>query len=173
MTQHPSAPRRFVLALLGLSLLLGSCADNPFKVMFGDKVLFTPRESTGPLADPALQACLNQVLSQTEGSSIATLRTLACPGAGVQSLEGIGALAQLEQLELSSNRITDISPLRPLRNLRVLNLSDNRVGNVGILDSLPILRFVSLQGNNTIACRQLNALQNRLGNTLTRPTQCL
>jgi Leucine-rich repeat (LRR) protein len=173
MTQQQFAPRRFAVVLLGLSLLLGACANNPFKVMFGDKVLFTPRESSGPLADPALQACLNQVLSPTQDSTLATLRTLACPGAGVQSLEGIGALAQLEQLEVSGNRITDISPLRGLHSLRVLNLSDNRVGNIGILDSLPTLRFVSLQGNDSIACRQLNALQNRLGNTLTRPGQCL
>jgi Leucine-rich repeat (LRR) protein len=173
MTQHPFASRRFVPVLLGLSLLLSSCANNPFAIMFNEKVLFSPRERSGPLTDPALQACLNQVLSQTEGSDAATLKVLACPGAGVQSLEGIGALAQLEQLELSSNRISDIAPLRPLRSLRVLNLSNNRVGNIGILDSLPILRFVSLQGNNTIACRQLNALERRLGNTLTRPTQCI
>jgi Leucine-rich repeat (LRR) protein len=173
MTLQPSPSRRFTLALLGLSLLLGSCSNNPFAIKFNEKVLFSPRESSGPLADPALQACLNQTLSQTEGSEIATLKVLACPGAGVQNLEGINALAQLEQLELSGNRVSDISPLRPLRNLRVLNLSDNRVGNIGILDSLPVLRFVSLQGNNSIACIQLNALQKRLGNTLTRPASCL
>jgi hypothetical protein len=172
MTLYPRTLRRFLPALLGSSLLLCACSNSPFAIKFNDEVLYSPIKSSGPLADPALQACLNQALEQSQDKDPAEVKTLVCPGAGVQSLEGIGALSQLEELELSSNRVADISPLQPLKNLRVLNLNDNRVGNIGILDSLPILRFVSLQGNDTIACRQLNDLAQRLGDTLNRPTRC-
>lgn len=161
--------------LLGTLLLLGACSGSPYTVTFGDKVLYSPNapNRNSVLADAALQGCLNAVLAGVEGADPANIKLLACPSAGVVSLEGISALPQLEQLELSGNRISDISPLSSLKNLRVLSLRDNRIGNIGVLDSLPILRFVSLQGNNGIACRQLDALERRLGNTLNRPERCL
>ncbi|MDR2213807.1 MAG: leucine-rich repeat domain-containing protein [Pseudomonadales bacterium] len=161
----------FALLWLSLVLLLGACS-GPLAIKFGDLVLYSPNPRS-LLADPALQACLNQALSTVENATPATLKTLACTNSGVENLEGIKALTQLEELELSGNRISDIAPLVNLKNLRVLNLSDNRVGNIGILDSLPILRFVTLSGNDSLACIQVDALQRRLGNTLVRPGQCI
>jgi Leucine-rich repeat (LRR) protein len=176
MLQHASFPRIFALLhIAGLSALLSACSASPFAITFGDSVLYTPNATArnSLLSDPALQGCLNSLLDSVEGANPANVKLLACPGAGVETLEGIAALPQLEQLELSGNLISDIAPLTSLKSLRVLSLRDNRVGNIGTLDSLPILRFVSLQGNDGISCRQLDTLQARLGNTLNRPTSCL
>lgn len=167
--------RRFSLALpLAATVLLGACEGNPYTVTFNENVVYSPndRSNDGPLRDPALQGCLNQVLAGNPAVEASTLTLLACPSAGVQSLEGIAALTRLEQLELSGNRVNDISPLALLKNLRVLSLRDNQVANIGILDGMPSLRFVSLQGNDRLPCRQLDALEARLGNTLGRPARC-
>jgi len=169
-------PVKSVLLLFsgGLCALLAGCTHNPFSVSFNDNLLYDPngKSSDGPLKDPALQACLNQVLMANAELTFANVTLLACPSAGVENLEGIAALESLEQLELSDNLISNISPLTSLRNLRVLSLRNNEVGNIGVLDSLPILRFVALQGNPSIPCRQLDALKDRLGNTLTLPLTC-
>ncbi|HWK54910.1 MAG TPA: leucine-rich repeat domain-containing protein [Hyphomicrobiales bacterium] len=173
-----SVPRRFSLALvlpLAAAVLLTACKNNPYTVTFNENVVYSPndRSNEGPLRDPALQGCLNQVLAGNPAVDVGTLTLLACPGAGVQSLDGIAALPRLEQLELSGNRISDVSQLALLKNLRVLSLRDNQVANIGVLDSMPSLRFVSLQGNNRLPCRQLDSLETRLGNTLGRPERCL
>ena len=173
LRSRPEKPLFF--ALTGtLCLLLSACSHIPYSITFNDNVVYVPggKASMGPLKDSALQGCLNQALAADTTLTAATITLLACPSAGVESLEGIAALESLEQLELSDNRITNLSPLSSVKKLRVLSIRNNDVGNVGILDNLPILRFVALQGNNSVPCHQLDALQKRLGNTLGRPLEC-
>lgn len=168
--------RRRLPGLLLPALLptLVACGSGPYTVSLNDNVLWSPSPSqrAGGVADPALQACINQVLAQDEQTSLDTLRTLACPDSGVRSLDGLQALGALEQLELSNNAIDNLAPLQPLRNLRVLSLRNNDIRNIGPLSGLQVLRFVSLEGNAGIPCRQLDELQQRLGNTLNRPASC-
>lgn len=159
--------------LILLSLPLAGCAASPYTVSLNNNVLYSPNAAVlaGGVADAALQGCINQALAATEGTA-AALKTLACPNAGVRSLEGLSTLQALEQLELSNNAIDNLSPLQPLRNLRVVSLRNNAIRNIGPLSGLPLLRFVSLEGNQQIPCGQLDELQERLGNTLNRPTAC-
>jgi hypothetical protein len=154
-------------------LLLAAC--QPYTLVFNDNVVYSPIASIreGPLRDPGLQACLNQALEANGLQDPATVTLLACPGAGVENLAGIEVLTNLEQLELSDNSITNLSPLVNLKKLRVLNLRNNAVGDLRPLDTLPILRFVSLEGNEGIPCRQLDELGEKLGNTLSRPLNCI
>lgn len=175
MPQFIQVRRKLSAPLLPLILLLSACSGSPYTIRFNEAVLYSPNATArnSLVADAALQGCINAALDAVEGADPSNIKLLACPAAGVESLEGIGALPELEQLELSGNRISDIAPLSSLKNLRVLSLRDNRVGNIGVLDSLPILRFVSLQGNDGIACRQLDAIERRLGNTVNRPARCL
>jgi Leucine-rich repeat (LRR) protein len=156
-----------------LLLSLAGCRSGPYTVSLNSNVLYSPNAAVaaGGVADPALQACINQVLAATEGSA-AELKILACPDAGVRSLDGIRLLPALEQLELSNNAIDNLGPLQPLRNLRVLSLRNNDIRNAGPLTSLPLLRFLSLEGNEALPCRQLDELQEKLGNTLNRPAAC-
>jgi Leucine-rich repeat (LRR) protein len=116
---------------------------------------------------------MDQTLERAQQTDPATITLLACPGAGVETLAGIEALQNLEQLEVSDNAITNLSPLLTVKNLRVLGLRNNRVGDIRPLEQLPILRFLSLEGNDRIPCRQLDAFAARLGNTFGRPQGCI
>lgn len=167
MTLRPA-----LFSLLCLSLLPSACNHT---ISFNDNVLYSPnpRPAQGPLRDPGLQACLNQVLAANPELNPANVSLIACPDAGIRTLAGIEALTGLEQLEVSNNLISDLSPLAALLNLRVLGIRSNAIGDVRILNELSILRFISLQGNERIPCQQLDELQRRLGNTLGRPTGCI
>jgi hypothetical protein len=154
---------------LVLSLLcctLGGCL-HPFTVTLNDNVVYTPNEAlrNAVTEDAGLQACLDQTLERNEHADLTLVTLLACPSAGVESLKGIEALVNLEQLELSDNALTNLSPLIPLKNLRVVGLRNNKVGD--------IRRFLSLEGNNGIPCRQLDTFAQKLGNTFGRPESCI
>lgn len=169
--------RQFLLpALVLIVAVLPSCSSRRYTYTFNDNVVFSPGPSSGGtravLRDPALQACLNQIMEALSQTDPAAVKLLACPGNGVETLAGIEALEQLEQLELSDNRITDIGPLGQLKNLRVLGMRNNRITSIGALEDLALLRFVSLQDNNGIPCSQISELKSRLGNTLSSPAQC-
>jgi Leucine-rich repeat (LRR) protein len=170
--------QKALFAPLAISLLSGvltACSLKPYTLVLNDNVVYTPNESlrNAVTQDPGLQACLDQALERSSQTDPATVTLLACVGAGVQTLAGIEALVNLEQLELGDNAITNLSPLIPLKNLRVLGLRNNRVGDTRPLDELPILRFLSLEGNERVPCRQLDTLQRRLGNTFGRPQSCI
>ena len=155
---------------------LGLCACvQPYTVTLNNNVVYTPNASVRDAlaVDPGLQACIDQTLVRSQQTDPASITLLACPSAGVQTLSGIEALVNLEQLELGDNEVSNLGPLIPLKNLRVLGLRDNRIGDIRALAELPILRFVSLEGNDGIPCRQLDGLAARLGNTLGRPQACI
>lgn len=165
-------PAGLTALLLPLFLLAAGCSNR--LVTFNDQVVYSPNPALiNPVfADASLQGCLNQILSANPGMAVAEIRTLACPEAGIESIRGISALRGLEQVELSGNRIDNLSELQPLRNLRVVGLRNNRIRNIGPLSALPLLRFVSLEGNDDIPCRQLDELGARIGSTLSRPEAC-
>ena len=159
--------------LIASYLLISACSG--YRVVLNDNVLYSPNGAPPPpslLVDANFQGCLNQYMSNSGKSDPKEVTLLACPSAGIQSLAGISALINLEQLELSDNAVNDLSPLLNLKKLRVLSLRNNRVTNINALMSLPILRFVALQGNNAISCKQLNDLEKKIGNSLNRPSQC-
>lgn len=160
------------VALTVISLFLTACSG--YQVVLNDNVLYSPRNLPPPslLSDPNLQGCLNLQFATADNDDPRNIKLLACPSSGVQSLDGIRELPNLEQLELSDNNISDLSPLLALRNLRVLSARNNRISNINALMSLPILRFVALQGNNAIPCRQLDTLEEKIGNSLNRPASC-
>lgn len=155
-------------------LLLSACSNSPYTVSLNDNVLYSPNEAlrNAVVADPALQGCINQVLAVSSSNDLDSIRSLACPDAGIRTLDGLQSLTALEQLELSNNAIDNLAPLQPLRNLRFVSLRNNGIRNIGPLSRLQLLRFVSLEGNEHIPCRQLDELQQRLGNTLNRPASC-
>ena len=160
---------------ISAAFLVVACKQNPYTVTFNDNVVYSPNAAIRDkvLEDPALQACLNRVLSSNTELDLAGVTLIACPGAGITTLDGIGKLPNLEQLDVSDNAVSNVSPLLGSKKLRVLSLRNNAVNSVGPLLSLPLLRFVSLSGNNRITCRDLAALEKKLGNTLEKPLTCL
>lgn len=159
----------------GAFFLLTACKQNPYTVTFNNNVVYSPNAAVRDkvLDDPALQACLNQVMAGSAIENPEEVTLIACPAAGVTTLRGIEQLPNLEQLDLSDNAITHVGPLLSLKKLRVLSLRNNAVSSVAALASMPLLRFVSLSGNTRISCRDVEALENKLGNTLDKPLTCL
>lgn len=163
-----------IATLSAASLLLVACSSG-YRVVFNDNVVYSPYgRSVIPslLNDANLQGCLNQQFSSTGDTDPENITLLACPSAGIESMAGIGALPNLEQLELSDNSISDLSPLQTLRNLRVLSIRNNQITDIKPLLELPLLRFVALQGNTEISCDQLNRLESKIGNSLNKPESC-
>jgi internalin A len=155
-------------------LLIG-CKQNPYTVTFNNNVVYSPSAAIRDkvLDDPALQACLNQVMASAAIEDLEDVTLIACPAAGITTLGGIEKLINLEQLDVSDNAISNVSPLLSLKKLRVLGLRNNAISNVGSLVSMPLLRFISLSGNSRISCRDVDALENKLGNTFDKPLTCV
>ena len=159
------------------ALILVAGCHGAYTYTFNDNVIFSPGKEASPtgtaaLQDPALQGCLNQYMEASGFTALDQVKLLACPGIGVETLAGIDVLAKLEQLELSDNRVSDLRPLISLGNLRVLGIRSNPVTTVTPLLELPILRFVSLLGDDHLRCDDVASLRKKLGNTVTVPLHC-
>ncbi len=61
-------------------------------------------------------------------------------------------------LNLSKNRLDEISTLAGLSNLKELNLANNRLFNINSLNNITSLEILNLQGNNIINFSPLNSL---------------
>lgn len=161
--------------LLFLCLLIISGCQGPYEVTLNDRMVYDPfqRERNYTLEDANLQGCLNQQMGSNEEVPLDDITLMACPASGIVSLQGIDALPNLEQLELSDNAITNLGPIAQLDRLRVLSIRDNNIRDIRPLIGQQLLRFVSLQGNSDIPCRQLDQLEERIGNGLNRPISCV
>lgn len=77
------------------------------------------------LADPGLQACLDEALVANGWTTTEQVVSLECPGRGVSGLGGIHELPDLQTLKLPDNRISDLATLDLLDQLAVLDLGDD------------------------------------------------
>jgi Leucine-rich repeat (LRR) protein len=68
--------------------------------------------------------------------------------ADIDNLDGVEYCIHTETMDLSGNRITDLSPLCGLTMLKDLNLADNRIGDIDALGNLDRLRSVDLSNNS-------------------------
>jgi Leucine-rich repeat (LRR) protein len=66
----------------------------------------------------------------------------------IDNLDGIEYCIHAETIDLSGNRISDLSPLYGLTMLKDLNLADNRIDDIDVLGSLHHLRSVDLSNNS-------------------------
>ena len=78
----------------------------------------------------------------------------------VSSLGGIEKLVRLEELRVSLNRITDLTPLAGLRNLRILSLGTNQIVDITPLAGLVRLQFLTLDFNRIVDLSALSGLIN-------------
>ena len=75
------------------------------------------------------------------------LKELDLSGNKIADLSPLAGLTHLEWLNLSSNRISDLKPLAGLVNLQVLNLSRNRLNDLTALAGMIQLKELYLQHN--------------------------
>ena len=90
-------------------------------------------------------------------SDLEKVYRLAVP-VGIKTLVDIKQMANLEYLDLSNTKITDISALGSLKNLRVLYLQRNNISNISILKGLSKLEILSLNGNKLSNISTLSGL---------------
>lgn len=92
---------------------------------------------------------------------------------GQQSLEGLECFHELEKLDLSYGQVTDLTPLRTLSQLVELNVSSNKLSNISPLAGLPRLERLLLYNNQIedlsplagqSSLRNLSVDQNRVRN---------
>lgn len=169
-----SLPQSCIKALFLCAALLASACSQNYTVAVNNQAVFDPtgRLPSGRLADADLQGCVNIAMQQQGIQNAGSLSILSCANSEVNDLSNIAQLAQLRFLDVSNNTIRNLTPLLGLRSLGGLNLTNNVITDIGPLLNMPNLATVNLSGNDGIACQQLQALAQRLGNNLTRPERC-
>ncbi|MFW6274504.1 MAG: leucine-rich repeat domain-containing protein [Spirochaetota bacterium] len=136
--------RLFIAATFGLLL---------FTILY---ILMMVFSDTGRFHDLALESAVREALEQ-EGrhvskSELQRITTLDASGRGIENLEGIGSLPNLIHINLSENRIPDLTPLAKLRQLQTLKISNNNIQDLqeihlDALSELPELRELELANN--------------------------
>ncbi|CAL6009441.1 Conserved_hypothetical protein [Hexamita inflata] len=90
-----------------------------------------------------LERCMNIRFNRVN-YKITALVVKSC---NLQSIYGIEQMQQLKFLNLSDNRLTDISSLQGLHNLEYLNLEDNQVADISPISELNKLVVLILKYN--------------------------
>lgn len=90
------------------------------------------------IPDAALRALIEKALKKNPGATITqagmnTLENLDGRELGIKSLNGLETATNLHSLNLSHNRISDITPLAYLTQLQELRLSHNRISDIAPL----------------------------------------
>ena len=163
-----------IIYLLLPLILLSSCSFNPYAISVNDNVLYSPSGNIieEVVEDPGLQGCINIYLNNNPDANLETISQLTCTDAGITSLIGLNNVPNLSLLDVSNNRIIDLSPVIYLEALRVLRIANNPIRNINALSNLNLLNFIDLSGNTLIPCRQLDQLESKLRNSLRRPLSC-
>jgi Leucine-rich repeat (LRR) protein len=65
----------------------------------------------------------------------------------INDLDGVQYCINAKTIDVSDNRIIDLTPLMGLKNLEELNLSDNQIGYIDVLSNLKSLKSVILSNN--------------------------
>ncbi len=105
------------------------------------------------IPDPNLRAAVHKTLNQPSTASITVedmlyLTELEATEGDIFDLAGLHA-PNLVKLNLSGNRISDVTPLANLTDLTLLGLNHNAIVDVSPLTTLTQLGYLGL-GNNTI-----------------------
>ena len=153
-------------ALPGLAEALSSGAGDPFAVGARSWASAVPSgTAAGPavrIADAALRgriaAALGRRADDTLGAhGLASLTALDARGAGIASLDGLGAAVNLEALDLGLNPVADLRALASLPRLRTLNL-DGTAADLWQLAGLAELERLSLRNAGLTDASALSGL---------------
>lgn len=166
-------PRSLCVFTLTLTLSIAGC-NRQFVVTVNNQSVYDPRTPAGlmQLSDPSLQGCVNLALVQQSIDNAADLEVLSCANAEVSDLRGIEQFGSLRFLDLAGNNISDLQPLAALPQLSGLSIPFNPLTDISPLFNISSLTAAILTGNSRLPCSQLDRLERRLGENLTRPDNC-
>ena len=128
------------------SLSISSRVTKETKVKFNDKVIET-----------VVRKQINKTSGDIYKSDLSKIYRLSIP-AGFKSLIDLKQLGNLEYLDLSSTKTTNISTLSTLKNLRALYLQRNSITDISALKGLTKLEILSLNGNKLSNISALSAM---------------
>jgi len=156
-----------------MMLLLSTCARK-FSVSVNQNTVYDPRGRITEVqfSDPGLQACVNMRIEQQQVESLEEITVLTCPSLEIRSLDGLQAVANLEFLDVTDNKLTYLTGLRTLNNLRSVTASGNPLIDISALFGLPALNAAVFNNTSNIPCVHLDRLEQKLGENLIRPLQC-
>ena len=108
----------------------------------GDWIRVVTRSDIGIFWDAQLKACVEAHLDVTDPTptDMLALTELACAGSNIFDLTGLEYAVNLMHLDLSDNRITDISALQALTLLKSLNLLGNPLNVDAFTIYLPLIQ---------------------------------
>jgi len=147
------APKRLlvVLFLCARSLVL---AEDP--VNFADANLKDTVEAQLGIADPTPTDMLGLTTLAARSKNIrdlsglesgANLRELFLYGNQISNISALSGLTQLNWLDLDNNQVSDISALSGLTDLTWLDLDDNQISDIASLSGLTKLTWLDLDNN--------------------------
>ncbi|MFS1513734.1 leucine-rich repeat domain-containing protein [Chengkuizengella sp. SCS-71B] len=116
----------------------------------GDEKTYTITVTRAIFEDENLEAAIKEELNVSEEITIDDLQGLEDLSAiyeDIDSIVGLEYAVNLTDLDLSENRITDISILSNLTKLTSLNLYDNEITDISILANLTKLTSLNLDDN--------------------------
>ncbi|KKL21552.1 hypothetical protein LCGC14_2444320, partial [marine sediment metagenome] len=118
----------------------------------------------------------NRMVATTSIQGLSSLSHLIHLGLNNNQLSYVDltGLTNLNQLTLDGNELVVASGMSDLINLASLHLNDNQLIDVLPLQYLTSLMVLSLEGNDSLGCDQLDALEVSLSDTgIFRPLHCL
>src|SRR5690625_1063487 len=160
---------------IGITVLLFAlyaCADYSFHLNEQPISIPPPLFADSPLADEALHHSLEQTIREKHVTTPHQVNRLHCSSAVSESLEGLGSFRDSPELDLPSNRLTDIEPLARLTRLEVLVLRENHLQSATPLLSLLRLRHLDLSDNPDLLCADAQQLATHLQGTTHLPPHC-
>ena len=127
---------------------------------------------TDKITDANLRQAIRTRLKKDSGpitaADMLSITNLAVWNSGISDLSGLEYAANLEELHLSSNDISDISPLSGLTKLTELDLGKNAVSNISALSSLTNLEELFISKNDISDISPLSGLTKLIKLELSR-----
>jgi len=103
------------------------------------------------IKDPNLEEVIRGKINKPEGtlylSDVIDITKLYAARKNIESIEGIQYLEKLQELDFSSNDVSDISPLSTMARLKELNFAQNRVSDITPLANLSYLQSLTISDN--------------------------
>ena len=161
-------------ALLIALLMSGTgCAElGQYDITVNNVTVYEPSApyNVSGVEDPALTACLTQILRDIDARMATDLISLNCSDAGIKSLAGLEQFTQIQSMKLNSNDIRNLLVLERLTALNQVWLDNN-----DIVDPIPVLRMshlkeLNLAGNARLQCPDPKDVPRHL--SLNLPDHC-
>ena len=143
-----------------LQISLGTCLINHSPLMYSIKI--GGKSINGHSRDVNLSRCSLEDISEL--SKLSFMESLDLSSNSISNIyifQYTDSRKTLKYLDLSSNHISDITPIASLQNLESLDLTDNKVNSITQLLSLKNLRMLKL-GGNQLTEEQIQTLRDNL-----------